>query len=156
MDITTLAAWGEFLGGIAVVVSLIYLAGMIRQNSKLLRASTASVSSEANTALNTLVAQDPELARIFWEGLADRDSLSQADRRRFDPLMWIQLLGSSQQYQFERHGIASPEAWEYVELSMRWQVKQPGIRQVWRDWGEFFPQGYRDFVDGLIREVEAG
>ena len=26
MDITTLAAWGEFLGGIAVVVSLIYLA----------------------------------------------------------------------------------------------------------------------------------
>jgi hypothetical protein len=24
MDITTLAAWGEFLGGIAVVVSLIY------------------------------------------------------------------------------------------------------------------------------------
>jgi hypothetical protein len=31
MDITTLAAWGEFLGGIAVVVSLIYLAGQIRQ-----------------------------------------------------------------------------------------------------------------------------
>ena len=24
MDVTTLAAWGEFLGGIAVVVSLIY------------------------------------------------------------------------------------------------------------------------------------
>ena len=41
MDITTLAAWGEFLGGIAVVVSLIYLAGQIRQNSpkKLQRSS---------------------------------------------------------------------------------------------------------------------
>jgi hypothetical protein len=26
MDITTLAAWGEFIGGIAVVVSLVYLA----------------------------------------------------------------------------------------------------------------------------------
>ena len=33
MDITTLAAWGEFIGGIAVVVSLIYLASQIRQNS---------------------------------------------------------------------------------------------------------------------------
>jgi hypothetical protein len=31
MDITTLAAWGEFIGGIAVVISLIYLAGQIRQ-----------------------------------------------------------------------------------------------------------------------------
>ena len=42
LDITTLAAWGEFIGGIAVVVSLIYLAGQIRQNSRLLRSSTAS------------------------------------------------------------------------------------------------------------------
>ena len=39
MDITTLAAWGELLGGIAVVVSLIYLASQIRQNSQLLRTS---------------------------------------------------------------------------------------------------------------------
>jgi ketosteroid isomerase-like protein len=47
LDITTLAAWGEFLGGIAVVVSLIYLAGQIRQNSRLLRASTASATFSA-------------------------------------------------------------------------------------------------------------
>ncbi len=37
MDINTLAAWGEFIGGIAVVVSLIYLASRIRQNSRLLQ-----------------------------------------------------------------------------------------------------------------------
>ena len=37
MDITTLAAWGEFLGGIAVVVSLIYLAGQIRMSTKTAR-----------------------------------------------------------------------------------------------------------------------
>ena len=38
MEITTLAAWGEFLGGIAVVISLVYLASQIRQNSKMLKA----------------------------------------------------------------------------------------------------------------------
>ena len=42
LDINTLAAWGEFNGGIAVVVSLIYLASQVRQNSNLLRASAAS------------------------------------------------------------------------------------------------------------------
>ena len=35
LNITTLAAWGEFVGGIAVVISLVYLASQIRQNSKL-------------------------------------------------------------------------------------------------------------------------
>ncbi len=51
MDITTLAAWGEFLGGIAVVVSLIYLASQIRQNSKLLQisSSVAIATSESCT-----------------------------------------------------------------------------------------------------------
>ena len=47
MDITTLAAWGEFLGGIAVVASLVYLASQIRQYSRLLRASTASATFSA-------------------------------------------------------------------------------------------------------------
>ena len=53
MDINTLAAWGEFLGGIAVVVSLIYLASQIRQNSKLLQVSTTmSVCEPVSQSLN--------------------------------------------------------------------------------------------------------
>jgi hypothetical protein len=65
MDITTLAAWGEFIGGIAVVVSLIYLAGQIRQNSRLLRASIASTLAQLDYADNALAAQDPEMSRIW-------------------------------------------------------------------------------------------
>ena len=44
LDITTLAAWGEFIGGIAVVVSLIYLAGQIRVSTKTVRASNRARS----------------------------------------------------------------------------------------------------------------
>ncbi len=55
-DITTLAAWGEFIGGIAVVVSLIYLAGQVRQNSKLVRASTTAATNQTQAAQNALVA----------------------------------------------------------------------------------------------------
>lgn len=77
MDITTLAAWGEFLGGIAVVVSLIYLASQIRQNSRLLNASSASTQAQSTSAFSSLVAQDPEVARIFLEGGADRETIAQ-------------------------------------------------------------------------------
>ena len=51
LDITTLEAWGEFIGGIAVVVSLVYLASQIRQNSKLMRVSTAAVASGSVASL---------------------------------------------------------------------------------------------------------
>ncbi len=155
MDITTLAAWGEFLGGIAVVVSLIYLASQIRQNSKLLRASTASATAQIQYSQNSMMVQDPEVARIYWDGIVDRDSLSDADRRRFDPLMAIMFQGNDQQYRFDRQGIASPGAWEQVERGMRWQFQQPGIRQWWRAWRDVFDNEFSEFVDGLIREGEA-
>ncbi len=72
LDINTLAAWGEFLGGIAVVASLVYLASQIRQNSRLIQVSTAVAVNEGDTLRASLLAQDPDLMRVYWEGLADR------------------------------------------------------------------------------------
>ena len=113
MDITTLAAWGEFIGGIAVVVSLIYLASQIRQNSKLLRSSTASFSGDTSARISTLMVQDPEVARTFWEGMADPDALSATDRQRFDPLISLIMAGILQEHQFMQDGAISPPVWEY-------------------------------------------
>jgi hypothetical protein len=87
LDITTLAAWGEFIGGIAVVVSLIYLARQIQQNSRLLRASTAGATAQIEFSSNALLVQDAEVARIFWDGVADRNALSEAVRQWFDALL---------------------------------------------------------------------
>ncbi len=155
LDITTLAAWGEFLGGIAVVVSLIYLAGQIRQNSRLLRASTASTTQQADSLLSSLVVQDPELARIFWEGMADRAALSEADRRRFDPLLGIQLSGVQQHFRFARDGIISPEIWADMEDAQHWNAQQPGFRQFWLQWRNVYGGAFREYFDGVIRESEA-
>ena len=74
LDITTLAAWGEFIGGIAVVVSLIYLAGQIRQNSRLLRASSSNPpqpSGSAGFAIATATVQNVT-RRIGAASLDDR------------------------------------------------------------------------------------
>ncbi|MBW2426096.1 MAG: hypothetical protein JRG86_17755 [Deltaproteobacteria bacterium] len=46
MNITTLVAWGEFLGGLAVVVSLVYTGPQIRKNSRLSRTSTIAFSRD--------------------------------------------------------------------------------------------------------------
>ncbi len=156
MDITTLAAWGEFIGGIAVVVSLIYLASQIRQNSKLVRTSTTSADTNSVNALNLAISQDAEMARIYWDGMADRDGLSEPDRRRFDPLIGVQFANVNQQYEFIRDGTGNPRVWERQLNGLRWQLQQLGIQQWWREWGGIsHEEEFRDYVDGLIREIEA-
>ena len=155
MDITTLAAWGEFLGGIAVVVSLIYLASQIRQNSKLLRASTASATSQMTLSITAFL-QDPHLARIWWDGCADRESLSEADRRLFDPLIAGQMQGLQQHFRFFQEGIISLDTWRDYKHPQIGFLGRLGVQQWWAEWGRATFRGdFRDFVDDLIREDEA-
>jgi hypothetical protein len=156
LDITTLAAWGEFIGGIAVVVSLIYLASQIRQNSKLLTASVATTTGAYNTSLSTLIVQDPDLGRIWWDGMADREALSEPDRRRFDPLISIEVTGYQHQFRLARKGVLDPDVLADMEQAVRFQVQQPGFLDWWREWGERVHSGdFRDYMNGLIREGEA-
>ena len=156
LDITTLAAWGEFIGGIAVVVSLIYLASQIRQNSRLVRASARSSHSQHTASANLPIIQDEDVARIYWDGLADRNSLSESDRRRFDPLLSLQIRITAEQFEFSRDEIGSARLWEEQEAGFLWQVQQPGLRQWWGEWRTTFSDDFRDYVEGLIREGEAG
>jgi len=143
MDITTLAAWGEFLGGIAVVVSLIYLASQIWRNSRQMRAATASASSQIVLQQSALISGDPDLARIYWDGLADRDSLSEADQRRFDPLLMGVTETNRQLLRFARDGLISSEVWQDQEASMRWMAQQPGVQQWWALWRSSYRGDYR-------------
>ena len=93
MTFDTLGNIGDFVGGIAVVVSLIYLAVQIRQNTRQVRQSVEMARAAAIKGANTLepsmlaIAQDPDLARIFREGLADYSVLEGDERLRFTMIL---------------------------------------------------------------------
>jgi hypothetical protein len=155
LDITTLAAWGEFIGGIAVVVSLIYLASQIRQNSRLLRASAASATAQTQLGQTSVVVGDAELGRISTAGLADLGSLSEADRQRFGLLMSIQIRGHQQLFRMAREGVLSRESWGDEEQQMRFMTRQSGFQEWWPEWRHLYSDDFCSEVDGLIRERAA-
>ncbi|MBW2498907.1 MAG: hypothetical protein JRF61_16635 [Deltaproteobacteria bacterium] len=155
MDITTLAAWGEFLGGIAVVVSLVYLASQIRQNSRLLRTSTGSTSTSVANDNLTLIVQDPEVAKMYMAGMSDRSSLAEVDQYRFDVLMMMQIGGLQQEYQFAADGVIGPALWEMRKRVMRGFLQLPGVKEWWADMRHNFSEDFCEFLDGLRREGEA-
>ena len=82
MDITTLAAWGEFIGGVAVVVSLIYLASQIRQNTTSVRAASRLEVASSWRACNRLL-MDREARRTRAKGLRDYPAMPFDERSLF-------------------------------------------------------------------------
>ena len=84
MTLVELGALGEFVGAIGVVVTLIYLAIQIRQNTQATRAASFHAVYDSMNHVNTTVIQNVDLTRIWLAGLADREALSPEDRHRFD------------------------------------------------------------------------
>ena len=155
MDIITLAAWGEFIGGIAVVVSLVYLASQIRQNSKLLEAAAEDSRLQSINSISAMLAGDSEIARIYWDGVEDREVLSKADQRRFDPILFMTYNAFVQQWQYKRRGQSTGMSWDQQLLTMRLLHQQVGVAQWWSEYrGSYIPV-FREFVVGVIREGEA-
>ena len=87
MSLDDLGNVGEFVGAIAVFVSLIYLALQIRQNTKSLKESASRSLHDAFYRLSLFVAEHPEVAEIAIRGAQDRSQLDAVERLRFENLM---------------------------------------------------------------------
>lgn len=102
MSIEILGNIGDFLGGIAVLVTLIYLAIQIRGNTK-----AAQSENRARVAMEYMEVMepesDPELARIFGDGLRHYPDLPREDLVRFGAYLNRQSLFFQAVYaRFER------------------------------------------------------
>lgn len=96
MTIQDWGAIGEIVGAIAVVVSLIYLAIQIRQNTHQIALGMESSklaaferNIESGNRAREILISDPELVALFLKGLADYGSLDAMDQFRCDNLFRI-------------------------------------------------------------------
>jgi hypothetical protein len=155
MDITILAAWGEFIGGIAVVVSLIYLASQIRQNSRLMQVSTTVAIATSQGLSTSALLDKPSLARIWTMETAEFESLPEIEQARLGSFVGMQLSTYQQNYYFQKDGVVRDEVWKAQRRTAASLFRQAWTQKIWSDSRLAFSDEFGDFVDGLIREGEA-
>jgi hypothetical protein len=122
---------GDFIGGVAVVVSLMYLAFQIRRNTLYIQASTIQSATEAATEIMELMARDPDVLRLFQAGTHDFEALSEFDRYRFGTVMGTLL------YRFEnlvtqtQRGLLPHDSWEGILNRLKGTFALPGTLAWW-------------------------
>ena len=119
------------MGAVAVVLTLAYLALQIRQNSRLIKASTHQGASEWIRTVVTLTAQDAETARVFTQGLSDPRPLEDSKRAQFAMLMLLVFAGFQNFFEYHRHAIGEAQ-WRNAQAMVRWYLSQPGVQLWWR------------------------
>lgn len=151
MDLTTLAQLGEFVGGLFVVVSLIYLASQVKQNTVSLRAENYARVLERLSTLQSNLSSDAELNRIVVVGAQTPEALTRSERMRFSWSLY-ELVGAAEfVFHQERNGALPEEIWERWRATLIWWFSNPGIRTWWGSRPSPFSASFERFVEDLIR-----
>jgi hypothetical protein len=152
MDLDTLSKLGEFVGGFFVVISLIYLAYQVRQNTRSLRAENYGRLLDRMSTLQSAISADAELNRIFTVGAEHPGRLTRSERVRFSWALY-ELIGNGEfMYHQFREGMLPAAVWKRWEVTVGWWMSHPGIRAWWTSKPTPFSVDFSEFVDQMIRD----
>jgi hypothetical protein len=158
MSLEDLGNIGEFVAAVAVVVSLIYLAVQIRQNTAQLvqnaeefRMSFRQQEYGRIIDFNSVVIASRDVGDLLDRGRTDFDSLDGADRQRWNAYLHSLFRHYEGGYQFMVGGVQEKRV-----LALHYYLKAPSTRKFWRSVRETYEKSFREHVDSLVAEIEAG
>ena len=149
-QLESLANLGEIIGAIAVVVSLIYLAVQVRQNTQAQRTENFSRALDRVAAMQASLSQDSDAAVVFAKGVADPSALSPTERIQFTWAMY-ELFGAFEFMFLASNTDAIPEeVWQRWSAAVAWWLTFPGIQTWWKVRPIPFTESFTGYVEGLL------
>ncbi|HEX6066480.1 MAG TPA: hypothetical protein VFZ04_19740 [Longimicrobiales bacterium] len=155
MNWNAIGAIAELVAAAGVVVTLLYLAVQVRQNTKALRAATFQNIIGFATGFAERVAGSGEFAAIFETGMADLEALDESERLRFH-FQLIALLRRFENIHYQsRMGLIDDEEWEGLRAALHSIMFRPGSRAWWKGNAHLFNSSFREFLDGRLAANDA-
>ena len=150
MTLSDLADVGELLGGVAVVVSLVYLALQIRQNTRSVRGSTLHQNTDLWSHLFFRLAE-PEIAKAYVAGMSGQPDIKPLHFTQFFFLCRSIFLALENQYYQVRQGVLDGDAYAgYVRAISSQLLAFPGLRLWWQQSRSVFSPAFVEHVDAII------
>ena len=156
MTLDDLGNVGEFIGAMAVVISLLYLAVQIRQNTRSLRASAHQMITVQIAELNRTIVEQPEVASILERGFADGNSLTTEESRRFNAYNSARFRHYDNIYYQYRAGMLEESQWQGLSnLLCVHLTQQPGLRQWWEGVTDFYSTEFVAYCRNMLDQIDA-
>lgn len=154
MSLEAMGNIGEIIGGIAVVVSLVYLAIQMKQNTMSVRSATYQAIVASAAACNVTLTQSKDLARIFRIGSDDPSALDEDERVQYWFLCSQFLDIYENLYLQYHHGTIGDDYWVPRSVSYLELFKAPGFAMNWRERRTDYAVPFREFVDTALESGE--
>ena len=157
MKVRNLSSLMELLGGIAVLIGLIFVGFELQQNTEAVQAATLQALTDESQEYLLLLAEDEDLNRIWRQAISEGpDSLDEADASRLVFLyraQWIRMQNAFLQWQ---RGTLDDEDWAFyrgIICRKEGDSGSPSLRGItWQDHRGALTERFVNFVEGCWAE----
>ena len=150
---------GDFIGGIGVAVTLVYLAIQVRSNTEQMRESSRLVGLQAHQSVGEkctdvlfAVARDAELFRIWSDGFKIRGDRSPEVVERYGMILHRMFMSFEDAERFASFDESVGERLERLEIHF---LRTPSVQDWWSRQKVAYSDSFRSRIDARIRSLEA-
>ncbi|NCF19582.1 MAG: hypothetical protein GWP63_15170 [Haliea sp.] len=152
ISLSELGSLGEFVGAIAVIGSLIYVAVQIKQNTNAVRISSAQAHLEVWNDVVSNFCQSPELARIYSRGLQGISELNTSERVQFFAQVGLIFRYYESSYLQRDEQALDDKLWKGLQETMIDTLYYKGCKEWWERRRHWFYEEFRELVDNIVSQ----
>ncbi len=152
MNLEDFASVAEIVGGIAVIVSLIYVGLQVNDSASAARSAAASDATMAMQSWYLEMGRNRQASDAWLNAMTSLEPLPAHDEFQFMMSMHAAILAMQNSYLLSKEGTLDEEFREAVTTAIVAVKDLPGMGRYWRQRRGFFHAGFAEYVDGLLTQ----
>lgn len=147
-----LGNFGQVVGAIAVVVTLVYLSAQVKQNTDAIQSTNATTVQINFQNLARDLSTDRDLSNIVIRALKDNEDLTPAEKLAAYAWFFGLLKAGELAYTLFLRGGLDADYWHGSLAFYRAYWTTPGFRKYWANRRQAFTPDFRAAVDAWIED----
>lgn len=152
MDLQYLANISEITGSVVVVLSLVYVAVQIRQNTQSQRMENYSRGLDRLAAMQSMLSQGSEISHLLSKGAVDSSKLTPEERVRFTWALYEAFGAFEFMFHASKSDAIPQEVWTRWSAGMAYWLSFPGVQTWWHARPLPFTVSFTAFVDSVLKD----
>ena len=150
----------EIIGGIAILISLIFVGFQFRENTIATKSATANAANAITVSWYTQTGNSAQSSQLMWDYIKDPKSITtSAEKYQATILMHGLILSFQNNYYLANEGTLDQNVQESLTASINAIKNQPGWQEYWKNRESHFFVEFRDYMNSILTsgtEVDEG
>ena len=143
----------EIIGVVVVVISIIYLAIQVKQNTRSMRIQTVHDISSSFKAAQASIAHDKDLADVYHRGVFNYDQLEPLEQLRFN-LLVTSIVRVLDELLFQHaEGAVDESMWRGYKTLLEDVFRYPGYQAIWNIRKQQYSKKFQQHIDHFIENT---